>query len=102
MFEYFHSDGRHPVESDKLKSRVIDGAIWVATSFNMTAAMPSGPVAFLVSSACSRCVTSVTEHNRSYGNSELGRIGISELSESGAMAVLKLLTKRLFSICAFS
>ena len=59
MFEHFHLDGRRPVESDKLKSRVIDGAIWVATSFNMTAAMPSGPVAFLVSSACSRCVTSV-------------------------------------------
>ena len=56
----------------------------------------SGPVAFLVSSAFSRCATLVTDRS-SYGNSELSGTRVTVLSDSGGMEVLK--TVVLFLSC---
>ena len=99
--EHFHSMGTLPLVRDRLKRRVKEGAISVATSFSMVADTPSGPVAFLGLSDFSCLVTSGTVQSKSKGNLSLDNCCKSSLA-SGGKEVLNVLAKNLLSKSAFS
>ena len=66
---FFQESGSLPADSDKLKNLVRDGAMDVATDFNILADMPSGPVDFEVSRPEIKSKTSSSLHRRSVGQS---------------------------------
>ena len=73
--ERFHTSGKQPVASDRLNRCVIDGTISTATSYNIEAAILSGPVAFLASNAINKCIVSDTGHSR-YGKFQEGKFSV--------------------------
>ena len=84
-----------------LQRRVTSGAIDDAVFFSMTAEMPSGPVALVVSRLDSRVVMVSSVHNRSLGHSS-GETFIISLVVKGEADKLKFLLKVSLRRLAFS
>ena len=101
--ELFHSSGITPFLMEQLKRVVREGAMAVALSFNILAAISSGPDALLVSRVCNSSIISSVEHRSSRGHSSefICNQSVSELS-SGGSDRLKQLEKNWFNIVAFS